>query len=281
MQKPLVSVIIPAYNREKDIIRALSSVLSQSFQDFEIVIVDDGSTDRTKETLAPLLDEKVRYLYQHNQGVSEAMNNGIRNARGKYIALLHSDDYWSGEKKLEKQARFLEDNPEYVLAGGGIIRFKEHGAISLRILYPETDEAIRKSMLISCPFASSAVMFKKSAWEQAGGFNKKLEVCEDWDLWIRLGKLGKLHNFPEYFAYYQESEKSLSHAYYRRSFTYNLAIIKKYRGDYPAFFTATALNICYWMYSFVPFHWKLLPLFSKIKRAIFGKPPYQDTRVVE
>jgi glycosyltransferase involved in cell wall biosynthesis len=279
VRHPLVSVVIPAYNREKDILRALNSVISQTYKDFEIIIVDDGSQDRTKEVIIPYLKEgKVKYLYQNNQGASEAMNNGIKDAQGKYIALLHSDDYWSDDKKLEKQVNFLEKNIEYFLVGGGIIKVKENGKISSRILYPQEDANIRKTILISCPFASSVVVFKKSAWEQAGGFNKKLEVCEDWDLWLRLGKLGKFYNFHEYFAHYQESERSLSHAYYRRSFQYNLAIIKKYHADYPASFIGTILNICYYLYSFLPFHQKLLPLFSKIKRGVFGKPPYEDIR---
>lgn len=278
MENPLVSVIIPTYNREKYIKRAIDSVLSQTYQNFEIIIIDDGSTDNTKEFLQSYFgDKRICYIYQDNQGVATANNNGIKKASGKYIALLHSDDFWCDNRKIEKQINFLEKYHDYLLVGGGIIRVKENGKETFRILYPENDEQIRKTMLLSCSFASSAVVFKKEAWKKTKGFNENIEVCEDWDLWMKIGKVGKLYNFQEYFIHYQESEKSLSNFYRRKSFRYNLELIQKYSKDYPTFVKkAILLNICYYLYSFVPFNQKLLPIFSKIKRMIFGKPSYKD-----
>ncbi len=277
MENPLVSVIIPTFNRERYIKRALASVLSQTYQSFEIIIIDDGSTDKTNEIISLYLkDKRIRYIYQQNQGVSIANNNGIKVAIGKYIALLHSDDFWCDDKKLEKQVNFLEGHHDYLLTGGGIIRVKESGKEVSHILYPETEEQIKKTMLLSCSFASSSVVFRKNAWEITKGFDKNLEVCEDWDLWLKIGKIGKLYNFQEYFTYYQESEKSLSNIHRKRSFKYNLKLIKKYSKDYLFFKKAMFLNICYYFYTFVPFNQKLLPIFSKIKRMIFGKPSYKD-----
>jgi glycosyltransferase involved in cell wall biosynthesis len=277
--KPLVSIIIPVYNREKYIKRALDSVFLQTFNDFEIIIVDDGSTDNTKAIISTYLkDERVHYIFQKNQGVSSALNNGIGLSKGKYISLLHSDDFWIDKEKLKKQINFLEKHQDFSLVGGGIIRIKENEEKQHKILYVENDKDIRESMLFSCLFASSAVVFTKKSYLLSVGFNKELEVCEDWDLWLRLGKLGKMYNFQDYFVHYQESEKSLSNSYYRKSLKYNLRITKEYRRDYPHFRKAIILRFFYYLYSFMPFNRYLLPIASKIKKLVFGKPAYKSTK---
>lgn len=273
---PLVSIIIPVYNRKKYINRAIDSVFSQSFYDFEVIIIDDGSEDNVKEVLADYAkDKRFKYVYQNNQGVSVALNNGIAKSNGRYVSLLHSDDYWCDNDKLKKQVSFLEKNKDFSLIGGGIIRIKEDKTIVNKILFPEDDEKIRKAMLFSCLFASSAVIFTKKAYLSSGGFDKKLEVCEDWDLWLRMGMIGKFYNFQEYFACYQESKKSLSNSFYRKSLLNNIKIVKKYKNNYPFFRKALLLRFFYYLYSFIPFNRKLLPVFSKIKKMIFGKPAYQ------
>lgn len=272
---PLVSIIIPTFNRENYVSRAIDSILSQTFKDFEIIIIDDGSTDGTKKLIAPYLkDDRIHYIYQNNQGVSSALDSGIKVSKGRYISLLHSDDFWINNEKLGKQVNFLEKNKDFSLVGGGIVRAREDDSAKEKILYPENDSEIREAMLCSCLFASSAVTFSKEDYLLVGGLDKSLEVCEDWDLWIRLGKLKKMHNFPEYFAHYQETQKSLSNAYYRKSLEYNIKITKKYRDVYPNFRKAIILRYIYYFYSFVPLNRQLLPLASKIKKLVFGKPAY-------
>ncbi|OGZ89283.1 MAG: hypothetical protein A2561_02525 [Candidatus Staskawiczbacteria bacterium RIFOXYD1_FULL_32_13] len=272
---PLVSVIIPTYNREKYIKRAIDSVLLQSFQNFEIIIIDDGSIDNTKDIIANYLkDSRFKYIYQNNQGVSVALDNGIKKSKGKYVSLLHSDDYWCNVEKLKKQVDFLEKHQDFFLVGGGIVRIKENKTIINKTLYPSDDQKIREFMLFSCLFASSTVVFVKKAYLLSGGFDEKLKVCEDWDLWLRLGTIGKFYNFNEYFAYYQESDKSLSNSFYKKSLKNNIEIVKKYRNNYPFFKKALLLRFFYYLYSFIPFNHKLLPIFSKFKRIIFGKPVY-------
>src|SRR3989344_7756276 len=188
----LVSVIIPTYNREKYIKKALDSVFFQTLQDFEIIVVDDGSTDNTKALLEPYIQEgKAKYIYQQNLRVSKARNNGIRNSSGKYIALLDSDDYWLDSEKLEKQVKAFENQKDLVLTSGGIIRITQDGEVVSKILNPEKDEDVRRSMLLSCLFAPSAVMFKKEHWEKIGGFNETSDLSEDWEFFMELGKYGK------------------------------------------------------------------------------------------
>lgn len=276
---PLVSVIIPTYNRSQFIKRALNSVLSQSLQNFEIIIIDDGSTDNTRQVVGPYLkDQRVAYVFQQNQKVSKARNNGIKISKGEYIALLDSDDYWADNKKLEKQINFLELNPEYLLTSGGIIRVSPEGKEISRILNPEADQQIRQSMLFSCLFAPSASVFKKSAWEKIGGFNEGSDLSEDWELFLEIGKLGKFYNFQDYFVYYFQGGQNRSNFNRRANLKHNLQLLKKYRLNYPNFKKARLIHFCYFLYSFVPFNKNLLPFFSKIKRLVFGKPAYKDQK---
>ncbi|MSU54325.1 MAG: glycosyltransferase [Candidatus Staskawiczbacteria bacterium] len=276
---PLVSVIIPTYNRAKYITKALDSVLFQSYQDFEIIIVDDGSTDNTKEILQSYLkDPRVFYIYQENQKVSRARNNGIAQSRGEYIALLDSDDYWLDGKKLEKQVDFFEKHPDYLLTSGGIIRVAESGKEISKILNPKQDEVIRQSMLFSCLFTPSGAMFKKSIFEKIGGFNQTSDLSEDWEFFLEIGKYGKFYNFQGYFVAYLQGSQNRSNFNRRDNLKYNLGLIKKYRGVYPHFKKAHLIHICYYLYSFLPFKNGLLPIFSIIKKTVFGKPSYRITK---
>ncbi len=278
MKNSLVSVIVPTYNREKYITKALESIFSQSYQNFEVIIVDDGSTDNTKEVIKPYLkDQRVKYLFQKNQRVSKARNNGIRIAKGEYIALLDSDDYWIDSKKLEKQVSFFEKNPDYVITSGGIIRVNEFGEEISCVLNPENDKTIREGMLFSCLFAPSAVMFRKNVWEKIGGFNEKSDLSEDWEFFMEACRLGKGYNFQDYFVRYLQGGQNRSIFNRRQNLKYNLKLIAKYKNIYPHYPKARIIHWCYYLYSFIPFKNHLLFLFSKIKRMVFGKPFYRES----
>lgn len=273
---PLVSVIIPTYNREKYIKKALESVFFQTFQDFEIIVIDDGSTDNTKSVLEPYIKEgRVKYITQQNLKVSKARNNGIRNAQGKYIALLDSDDYWLDSKKLEKQVNYFEARKDCVLISGGIIRVDENGKELSKILNPELDKDIRENMLFSCLFAPSAAMFKRDLWKKIGGFNEKSDLSEDWEFFMELGKYGTFYNFQEYFLAYLQGPQNRSNFNRRDNLKYNLGLIKKYKDLYPNYQKAYKIHLGYYLYSFIPFKNNLLPLAAKIKQAVFGKPAYK------
>ncbi len=275
----LISVIVPTYNRQKYIKKALDSVLFQSYQNFEIIIVDDGSTDDTKSVVEDYLkDPRVFYLYQSNQKVSMARNNGIKNSRGEYIALLDSDDYWLDSKKLEKQVNFFENNPEYLLTSGGIIRVDESGRELSRVLNPTSDRDIKESMLFSCLLAPSGAMFRKSIFERIGGFNNSSDLSEDWEFFLEIGRLGKCYNFQDYFVAYLQGSQNRSNFNRKDNLKYNLSLIKKYKKVYPHFKKAYLIHLCYYMYAFLPFREKLLPFFSKIKKAFFRKPAYRVVR---
>ena len=270
-KKPLVSIIIATYNRGKSINKAIESVLNQTYKDIEIIVIDDGSTDETPKIVSEIskTDSRIRIVTNKiNLGLVKTLNRGISNAHGKYIARLDDDDFWCNPQKLEKQVAFLENNPDYVLVGGGVIRVDEQGKEIIRFTLPESDEDIRQKILQDNTFAHSTVVFKKEAWEKAGGYNETLIFSEDWDLWLRFGKFGKFYNFPEYFIYYLQGEQNISNLNIRQNLKFSIKLRKKYRKDYPGYRKAILFCWASYFYSFLPFKQKLWPIIFRIKRLI-------------
>jgi glycosyltransferase domain-containing protein len=277
--KIIVSVIIATYNRDQYIKKAIDSVLIQTFKNLEIIVVDDSSNEETRKLISKLSEKEPRIFYIKNEkrlGFVKSLNKGIELAKGKYIARLDDDDYWSDPQKLEKQINFLEKNPDYILTGGGVIVINEEGRELRRCLCPETDKEIREAMLFNCPFWHSTVVFKKDAWEKAGKYNDKVEFSDDWDLWLRMGKykLGKFYNFPEYFAYFMEWEKNKTISILRPCLRFNLKLRVKYRNDFPNFYKAMFLSVVRYFYFYLPSSWRQLlgPMLSKMKKLVFKKP---------
>ncbi|MDP3882997.1 MAG: glycosyltransferase [Candidatus Staskawiczbacteria bacterium] len=257
-QKPLVSVIIATHGeRGKYLRKAIGSVLSQTYNNIEIIIVDDGSTDDTRKIVKPYLvfkNPKVCYIRQEKtKSPSGTRNNGIKISNGKYIAILDSDDCWPDSQKIEKQVAFLENNPEYVLAGGGVIRTDKAGLETRRFFLPEKDKDIRSLIILVNPFAHSAVLFRKSSWQEAGGYDKNFDFFEDWDLWLKFGKIGKFYNFQEYFTFYLEGGESQTDYNLRRGFKLSIKLRKKYRDCYPGKWKTFFLNTGYYVFVLFPF----------------------------
>lgn len=210
LEKIKVSVIIPAYNAERFVKAAIDSVLAQTFQDFEILVVDDGSTDETKNILAQYGD-KIRYLYKDNGGVSKARNYGIERAEGKYVAFLDADDVWLPEK-LEKQFALLESNPSYGLCYSATERVDENLAHKKYIEaneYEDYCEALLLNLNIVAGSCSSA-MVKREVLLQTSGFDAQFSTCADWEFWLRLSLLTKFVPLPEYLVKYREVTGSMS-----------------------------------------------------------------------
>jgi len=180
---PAVSVIIPTFNRLAMLEKAVSSVLDQSFDDIEIIIVDDGSADGTfnrfNKGRLPL-----RYIYQPRMGVSAARNRGIKLASGNYIAFLDSDDLWL-PRKLEIQVQYLEENPNVLICQTEEIWIRNGKRVNpgYRHLKPSGDIFDRSLEL--CVVSPSAVMMRKEFFDKAGYFDENLPACEDYDLWLR------------------------------------------------------------------------------------------------
>ncbi|MDI6704272.1 MAG: glycosyltransferase [bacterium] len=181
-----ISVIIPTFNRAKYIVEAVRSVLSQTYSDFELIIVDDGSTDETRETLKPFLD-KVKYLFQPNKGVSAARNLGISKSRGEYIAFLDSDDLWMKDK-LGIQVDFMENNPRAKVTYTEEIWIRRGIRVNRRERHKKYSGWIFEHVLPLCLISPSSVMIKREVFRQIGVFDESLPACEDYDFGIRLAK---------------------------------------------------------------------------------------------
>jgi glycosyltransferase involved in cell wall biosynthesis len=192
-----VSILMPAFNAGNYIGEAIASVRCQTFTDFELIIVNDGSTDNTSGIIASFDDERIYEIKNPHQGVAASLNTGLLYARGKYIARFDADDICHPQR-IEKQFSFLEQHPGYVLVGSDATYIMEDGEHLFRFsCAAHTDEEIRKQVYNCCPFIHSAVMYSKQAVIKAGSYPVHAHNFEDYLLWTQLLKLGKLCNLPE------------------------------------------------------------------------------------
>jgi len=182
---PCVSVVIPTYNRCWILKEALDSVLSQNYTDFEIIVVDDGSSDATVALLSSYGNQIIT-ICQKNRGVSAARNAGILMAKGKYIAFLDSDDMWLSEK-LSCQVDFFKSHPEAVICQTDEIWIRNGVRVNPKIHHKKPSGMIFEPSLKLCLVSPSAVMIKKSLFDEIGLFNEAFPACEDYDLWLRIG----------------------------------------------------------------------------------------------
>lgn len=240
---PWVSIILPVFNGQKYLARAVQSVLDQDFDNWELLIIDDGSIDTTPQ-IAKILSEKdsrIRYLQNsQNMGIQKTLNRGLREAKGKYIARIDDDDYWIDSTKLTQQVGFLDANPEHVLVGTGVVLKNEEGQELLRYLVPQNDEQIRNKLLAKNCFIHSSVMFNRGAVLKVGGYSeeKKWLHVEDYVLWLRLGLQGKLANLAIFSVAYTVRTDSISGLNKMVQFMSNIKLAKVYRTEYPNYSSA-------------------------------------------
>jgi len=181
---PTVSVVIPTFNRWPLVGAAIESVLAQSFSDFELIVIDDGSTDDTAKQLARF-GSRLRLLSQPNRGVSAARNFAVRHARGSYLAFLDSDDLWLANK-LAIQVAFMEQNPSVQICQTKEIWIRNGVRVNAKAKHRKPSGDIFIASLELCLVSPSAVMLTRALFEQLGGFDESLPVCEDYDLWLRI-----------------------------------------------------------------------------------------------
>jgi glycosyltransferase involved in cell wall biosynthesis len=190
-KNPTVSVIIPTYNRANLIEKAIESVLNQAYQDFEIIVVDDGSTDNTGEIIRGFKDKRVKYIkkYKKNKGSSVARNIGIKVARGKYIAFLDSDDEWLPEK-LDKQIEVLQsESPEVGVVYSNLLYIDENGKNMSKFRNPKKEGYIYEDLLCKNYVGTdSTLLIRKECFHRVGLFDDLLNTQQDWDMWIRIAK---------------------------------------------------------------------------------------------
>ena len=179
-----ISVIIPTFNRRQTLDRAIDSILSQTYQPYEIIVVDDGSTDGTADWLSANYSS-LQIIQQSNKGVSSARNTGINSARGDWIALLDSDDEWLPDK-LEIQVKLLQNNEELRFCHTNEIWIRNGVRINQMKKHQKYGGNIFKKCLDICRISPSSSLFHTSVIKDVGLFDESLDVCEDYDLWLRI-----------------------------------------------------------------------------------------------
>ena len=179
-----ISVVIPTFNRISLVARAIDSVLKQSLNPYEIIVVDDGSDDGTSEMIQNKY-KSIKLIQQQNNGVSAARNNGIKHAKGDWIALLDSDDEWT-EKKLENQVDRLIKTPKYDFCHTNEIWIRNGVRVNQRKKHEKYGGYIFDKCLDICRISPSSVLFRKNILDHVGWFDDQLPVCEDYDLWLRI-----------------------------------------------------------------------------------------------
>ena len=198
MKNPTVSVIIPTYNRAYLLGRAIKSVLNQTYQDFEIIVIDDNSTDNTEKVIKEFQekDKRVRYIqHKKNKGASATRNTGIKNAKGIYISFLDSDDEWL-KNKLESEIEILKNKKDYIICSTGHTFIKEkNGKIISRNCIKKQIISQKIVLRREC-LATNDFTVTKKALLKIGGFDEKLPARQDWDFWIRITSIGLGFQIP-------------------------------------------------------------------------------------
>jgi glycosyltransferase involved in cell wall biosynthesis len=194
-----VSVVIPAFQAEEFIVEAIASVLDQDHRPLEVVVVDDGSTDRTAALVAGLARDEIRYAHQENRGAAAALNAGVRLARGEWISVLNADDVWT-PGRLALQVRLADEHPEAEIVLGHLRRmWRPAGEPTWRLTEPELALSLQ-----SC-------LARPATLARVGPFDEGLRYCFDWDWFFRARELGvPFHTHPEVTNHYRRHDGNMS-----------------------------------------------------------------------
>ena len=191
----MTSVIIPTFNRAAFLREAMDSVLAQTAEVFELIVIDDGSTDHTAELVAEY-GNRVRYCFQPNAGASAARNLGIRHAAGKFISFLDSDDLWL-PRKLERQLEWMAAHPHLLLCYTDEIWIRRGVRVNQKNIHAKSGGWIYPLCLPRCIISPSSVIMRRELFDTVGLFDEQLPVCEDYDLWLRVASRFEVGFIPE------------------------------------------------------------------------------------
>jgi glycosyltransferase involved in cell wall biosynthesis len=230
-----VSIIVPAYNAAEFLPEALDSILRQTYPHWEVVVVDDGSTDDTAaivEGFIPIFRGRLGYLYQDNRGAAAARNTAIRACRGELIALLDADDVWL-EKRLERCVGLLDMDPEVGLVHGQVMRVDREGKLLGEPPNPQakylSGRIARHIYARRAHILAPTVLFRRRCLDVAGFFDESFQATEDRDLWYRIARSFPVAYLSEVLAYYRVSPGSLSREW-ERSRASQLQFFEKHRS---------------------------------------------------
>ena len=227
---PEISVLISAYNAEKHLAIALESIKRQSFKNFEVVIIDDKSTDNTLNIINSHRDDRFKvYSNNKNLGLTKSLNIGIKYCKGKYIARMDADDF-SIEDRFLKQINFLNTNHGISVLGTSYYKINGSNKIISIVNVPNTDLEIRHWLLSKCPFGHGTVMMRRDALESVGGYDERFLYAQDFDLWLRLSEKFNLANLKEPLYCWRLTNECISQskAYEQRRY-HDLALLESHK----------------------------------------------------
>jgi glycosyltransferase involved in cell wall biosynthesis len=211
-QPPQVSVLVPVYNGDEFLAEAIDSVLAQTLHDFELIVVDDGSTDGTQQILREIeeRDERLRVFLRPHLGYVRQLNFGLDRCRGEFVARMDADDV-AYPDRFQVQIDYLRQHPEVLVVGGAYDLTDARGRM-LRRHWPPSDDATLQEMCLSgqTPIGHPTAMIRRQAMIDVGGYDESLETAEDIDLWLRLGEKGKLACVDHPVIRYRQHDKSVS-----------------------------------------------------------------------
>lgn len=199
MKNLFFSIIIPTYNRAHFLKIAVNSVLSQTFSDYELIIIDDGSNDKTGDAIEKIKDKRIKYIYQSHQGVVKARNKGVIEAKGDFICFLDSDDRFRPQK-LEVTHDYIKKYPEYKIFHTEEIWYRKGGFLPQKSYHKKPSGFVFKESAKLCCIGMSTAVIKKEIFKKAGFFDEALPVCEDYDFWLRVTSKFPVFLIPEYLT---------------------------------------------------------------------------------
>ena len=204
--KTEITVLMAVYNGEKYVREAIESILSQTFKDFEFLIVDDGSDDTTPRILAEYKDSRIKIVHNpKNIGLAASLNTGLKLSSGKFIARQDADDI-SMPERLDRQVSFIHNKKDIALVGTWVLTINSNGEKVDKVIYPCDDATIRKNIVLRNQFAHGSVMYRKEAVVSAGCYNELFRFSEDYNLWVRLVEFGEAANIPEFLYKWRMAE---------------------------------------------------------------------------
>ncbi|AYR22731.1 glycosyltransferase family 2 protein [Herbaspirillum rubrisubalbicans] len=211
MSGVLVTVLLPVYNGANDVVQAVDSILKQSFTDFELLIINDGSKDNSAEVLDAIKDPRIRLIHQENMGLAATLNRGMQLARGTYIARQDQDDL-SHPQRLQMQLEYMEAHPECILLGSAAEIWVQDQPSDRVHQHPVDHATLSFDLLFNNPFVHSSVMMNRERVLQAGGYStdRERQPPEDYELWSRLARIGRVANLAEILLVYREVPQSMS-----------------------------------------------------------------------
>jgi glycosyltransferase involved in cell wall biosynthesis len=233
-EAPAISVLLPVHNAEHYLRAAVDSVLKQTFSDFELLALDDGSTDRSLSILREYAakDSRVRILSRENQGVVATLNELITASRGLYLARMDADDICR-PRRFEKQIAYLEEHPECVVIGSRVLLIDPEGMPIIESLNESTHDEIDATVLSArgglCGMTHPTVIMRREAVVKIGKYHKEAEFAEDIDLFLRLAEIGKLANLPEVLLEHRRHLTAIGYANWDRQLAAVSQIVKRAR----------------------------------------------------